>query len=66
MKALLQKIMSEMDWDGLDFFMSENADPKDFKGTPLSDLVPAYLEKRQELEMMLRALCEEYEVECKL
>lgn len=66
MKEKLQKIMSEIDWDGLDYFMSESANPEDFQGTPLSDLVPAYLEKRQELEMMLRALCEEHGVECKL
>ena len=66
MKALLQKLMSEIDWDGLEFFVTEGSNPDDFKGTPLADVVPKYIKARQELDLMLRALCEEHGVEYSL
>ena len=66
MKALLQKLMSEIDWDGLEFFVSEASNPQDLKGTPLADVVPAFIKARQDLDLMLRALCEEHGVEYSL
>ena len=66
MKELLQKIMSEVDWEGMDYFMTKNAIPKEHKQTPLGISVAAYISSRSSLELMLRSLCEEHNVKCKI
>ncbi len=63
MKELLKKIVKEMEWDGFEFFFTENFKPEHVQGTPLSDLVPNFIKARQDLDVMLRALCEEQGIE---
>lgn len=59
LRSRLIKIMEQVGWDGLDYFLTVSAD---YKGTPIEEKIDAYIKAHQELSIAIGLVCIEHKV----